>query len=566
MAARGVLAVALSLLALVPPVDAADSSASYAVVCDAGSTGTRAYVYSLAGGVGARVQAQRAAKVKPGLSTFGARPHESVEYLMELVADATPLVPAHLRSQTPLFVRATAGMRLIPEYQQQAVYDALFAGLRDRQAQGESGVGAVPFLIRREHFATLTGDEEGFFGLLAVNYLKGVIGADLMPDLGRPDLATALIHRKYMDGKPWIIGALDLGGSSTQISFSTQRGTPTDGSGRSRPLEPRDAYVHSYLGIGAELSRVMVQEHYASRAAAKRTDRIDFPCFFRGFESEVVHRSTGVIDGRISGSGPRITLVGSGNATECSTAIAAVVLGRPRATSGGGGLAHVGNPPICPSRPCGIGDVSQPPVGGLDFLAMSMHYYAVDCMRTLLPPSSAASAGLRDRWPQPCIDDISRAAVDWCQLTWSQLSAGQLGTHELTSPDKLPHRCYDANYVATLLGPSGFGIPTHEQRVTFSLEVDGAEVEWTLGAFLHSRLHSSATAAVDRLHAVSEPTSAVTMAADDMAESSNGDLIPGGWLSALLLVASGASLWQYSKRRRPVGTGAAKKMRAMPVP
>lgn len=78
-------------------------------------------------------------------------------------------------------------------------------------------------------------------------------------------------------------------------------------------------------------------------------------------------------------------------------------------------------------------------VDGLDFLAMSMHYYAVDCMRALLPPTS--SGALRDRWPQPSISDILRATLDWCQIEWSQLSTGQLGTHEFTAPDKLPHRC-----------------------------------------------------------------------------------------------------------------------------
>ena len=241
MARRAVVGAVLSLLASSPLADgAADSAASYAVVCDAGSTGTRAYVYSLAEGHGARVQAQRAAKVKPGLSTFGSRPHEAVDYLMELIADATPLVPQHLRSQTPLFVRATAGMRLIPVNQQDGVYDALFAGLRARQALDDSEAsGAVPFLIRRENFATLTGEEEGFFGLLAVNYLKGAIGEDLKPDMGRPE--SAVIHHKYMNGKPWVVGALDLGGSSTQISFSRQRGTPKDSHGRVRPLQPHDA-------------------------------------------------------------------------------------------------------------------------------------------------------------------------------------------------------------------------------------------------------------------------------------------------------------------------------------
>lgn len=246
LAAAAMLGAAVALLlGLSPLAKAVDpSSAAYAVVCDAGSTGTRAYVYSLAHDVGARVQAQRAAKVKPGLSTFGTRPHEAVDYLMGLVVDAMPLVPVNLRSRTPLFVRATAGMRLLPDDQQQAVYDALFAGLLARQAHTVSDVAEFPFLIQRENFATLTGDEEGFFGLVAVNYLKGVIGADLMPAMSGLDRENAVAHRKYMDGQPWIIGALDLGGSSTQISFSNQRGTPKDGHGHARALELRDTCAH----------------------------------------------------------------------------------------------------------------------------------------------------------------------------------------------------------------------------------------------------------------------------------------------------------------------------------
>lgn len=172
----------------------------------------------------------------------------------------------------------------------------------------------------------------------------------------------------------------------------------------------------------------------------------------------------------------RVTLVGSGNAVECSAAIAATVLGRPWSSDGSDGRVKQTSPTevlakLCPSPPCGIGGVSQPSVRcwcnleslistsisscfvvcccccassqkveGLGFLAMSMHFYAVDCMRTLLPRSSATAA-FHDRWPQPSIGEISRAAVDWCQLTWSNLSTGKLGTHELTSPDKLPHRC-----------------------------------------------------------------------------------------------------------------------------
>jgi guanosine-diphosphatase len=257
----------LLLLQLLPAALATageDAAFEYAVVCDAGSTGTRAYVYSLAAGAGARVQAQRAAKVKPGLSTFGSRPSEAVDYLMELVADATPLVPAHLRSRTPLFVRATAGMRLLPSDQQQAVYDALFEGLRARQGPG----GGCPFVIRRENFATLTGDEEGFFGLLAVNYLKDTLGPDLLP------ATAAATSGGGLGGRPrGIIGALDLGGSSTQISFSTQRGTPADDKGRPRALEPRDTYVCNDRVRAAEQHSYIGRQAHAGRQVARQLDR-----------------------------------------------------------------------------------------------------------------------------------------------------------------------------------------------------------------------------------------------------------------------------------------------------
>ena len=254
----------MRLLALAAVCALAPAAAfEYAVVCDAGSTGTRAYVYQLAPGTSQAV-AQNAGKVKPGLSTFAEQPASAAPYLLELLGAAERLVPAEKHGTTPLFVFGTAGMRLLPWKQQDAVWDAAFAGLEPRS----------PFLLRRQHFATLSGNEEGWFGLLAVNHLTQRVGADLIP---APTSAG-------------LVGALDLGGSSTQIAFLP----PGEGEGAqhrsSHPggrLRQGDAYIHSYLGLGAELARQRLEQDYALQASASGAASTPFPCYFAGYRLEV---------------------------------------------------------------------------------------------------------------------------------------------------------------------------------------------------------------------------------------------------------------------------------------
>ena len=94
-----------------------------------------------------------------------------------------------------------------------------------------------------------------------------------------------------------MVGALDLGGSSTQISFSRRtNGRQQSTAERRRPLALSDAYVHSYLGMGAELSREKVQAHYSAKAVRQGVDTIACHCFFRGFSLEVVVTVVAVVN------------------------------------------------------------------------------------------------------------------------------------------------------------------------------------------------------------------------------------------------------------------------------
>jgi hypothetical protein len=68
-------------------------------------------------------------KVSPGLSEFGLTPHDVVPYMIPLFEHAAQLIPPEHHSSARVYIKATAGMRLLPKEQRVAVYDALCDGL-----------------------------------------------------------------------------------------------------------------------------------------------------------------------------------------------------------------------------------------------------------------------------------------------------------------------------------------------------------------------------------------------------------------------------------------------------
>lgn len=58
---------------------------------------------------------EEAFTVEPGLSEFARFPHASVAYLRPLLDQVRTCIPEHKRALTPLVLRATAGLRLLPE-------------------------------------------------------------------------------------------------------------------------------------------------------------------------------------------------------------------------------------------------------------------------------------------------------------------------------------------------------------------------------------------------------------------------------------------------------------------
>ncbi|KAF8517556.1 nucleoside phosphatase family-domain-containing protein [Hysterangium stoloniferum] len=198
-----------------PSFDPWLASRRFGIVIDAGSSGSRLQIYSWRDARAVRYEegqsvldrlpkiekgAQKSddwiSKVEPGISSFGENPEGIVSYLVPLLEHAQSIIPPSRQSETPLFLMATAGMRLLPSEQQEAVLRAACDFFRFHshfKLDGPSHQGPCGSSIR-----VISGEEEGLFGWIAVNYL--------MDGFGHADESATY-------------GFLDMGGASTQIAF-----------------------------------------------------------------------------------------------------------------------------------------------------------------------------------------------------------------------------------------------------------------------------------------------------------------------------------------------------------
>lgn len=137
-------------------------------------------------------------KTKPGVSTFGENPTAvGPDHLEDLVHHALSVIPEDQIEDTPIFLMATAGMRLLPKVQQSALTHEICSYLR------ENTEFSLPDCDL--HIQVIPGETEGLYGWIATNYLLGGFDRPTENDHGKG-------HNTY--------GFLDMGGASAQIAFA----------------------------------------------------------------------------------------------------------------------------------------------------------------------------------------------------------------------------------------------------------------------------------------------------------------------------------------------------------
>lgn len=410
------------------------------------------------------------------LSAFGRLPSEKdiklnathvAEHMLPLFEYAAEIIPSEFHESTQVQYAATAGMRLLDNDEQEIVYDALYEGLMESES-------FVFKSTQRKDIATLSGELEGFFGAVAANYMKGIVDTKLR---------VRAPEEESEHGGP--IGALDMGGSSTQIVFVPTDKTTKEQEGEScsndqsastcpaeefSQINDGHFYSTSYLSYGVDQFRERLWTTLVKQRQLEGEETpdscvskyIENPCANTGFTVEW----------------EGFSLVGTGNTKECIRQTQRLI---PHPE-----IPHDNHHEIEQQ----VGGVEHPPVRG-KFLAMSLYFFALDSLRVFSQPDSEAHTALNLSWPNPSIEELHNALDGLCSRNWHDDMALQKDVHSFTREEVLPHRCIETVYMVTLL-KDGFGFHPSSRDITFTFLVDGGEVEWTLGMALSMNAEKAA--------------------------------------------------------------------------
>ena len=131
-------------------------------------------------------------------------------------------------------MKATAGMRLITREQEENIWSTLLKGLKFDPE--------IPLVIEGSNFGTIDGYSEGFYAVLASNFIANRIDGNLHPVEGAE-----------------LLGALDMGGSSAQLIYMEKDPVPGE------PVVKNDFWLHSWLNFGVEKMKEKVHDRIVEK-------------------------------------------------------------------------------------------------------------------------------------------------------------------------------------------------------------------------------------------------------------------------------------------------------------
>ncbi|KAK2514162.1 ectonucleoside triphosphate diphosphohydrolase 8 [Columba livia] len=434
-AVLGVLGVAAFLLVLTPAKDAAlPTRNKYGLVFDAGSTHTALYIYrwpvDKENGTGIVSQVEACTVSGPGISSYADDPAGAGASLKPCLDKAMKIVPIEQQRDTPTYLGATAGMRLLRE-QNSTKADQVFAEIA-------KAIGEYPVDFRGARI--LTGNEEGSFGWITVNYL--------LETLVKFSFTGQWTHPPAED----LVGALDLGGASTQITFLP--GTTTEDSSTRALLRlygtNYSIYTHSYLCYGQKqaLKMLVASLHQGNLSS----QHISHPCYPSEYQENVttaeLYNSPCVHAPNTSSPAQVLTVTGTGDPVACSIAVQKLF-----------------NISCGANRTCGFNGVYQPPVRG-QFFAFSGLYYNLHFLNL---------TGVQS------LSTVNASIWQFCNSSWEKVRK-EFPTMNRTH---LRDTCAASTYTLSLLLQGYKFNDTTWPNIHFVQQVANVDVGWTLGYMLN---------------------------------------------------------------------------------
>ncbi|EGV60025.1 hypothetical protein CANTEDRAFT_126815 [Yamadazyma tenuis ATCC 10573] len=446
-----------------------DSKYKYGIVVDSGSSGSRLQVYRwpdpkyvakntkepsiLQSPPKITQEPNWSMKTTPGISTYSNKVKKIwPDHFKKLIKFAEEIVPKDKQSETPIFVLATAGMRLLTPKDQKKLLSQTCLELKKNSK----------FVIHNcgDHIQIIDGETEGIYGWVGLNYLM-----------------NQLENYDGKDAAHESIGFMDMGGASTQIAFvpsyaedikehreDISRVTLRNVNGLTQEW---NVFVETWLGFGANQARkrYLSQLVELSKINSNVGTSLNDPCLPKNAEISYDH------------DGTSYKISGIGDYEMCIRTIYPLLMK---------------NVP-CKEEPCLFNGVHAPRLN-FDkdkFVGISEYWYTANDVF-----QSGGEYNYRI---------FNERVKKYCESNWADIleNSGK-GEYSKLDPDKfLKDACFKASWVINILH-EGFDLPRldlelpkedvvegEEKEITkvhvpfkSTDAIDGNELSWTLGKML----------------------------------------------------------------------------------
>ncbi|XP_053551891.1 ectonucleoside triphosphate diphosphohydrolase 8 isoform X2 [Bombina bombina] len=406
----------------------------YGLVFDAGSSHTSLYIYQWPADkendTGIVRQISMCDVQGKGISSYADNPALAGESLKECMNKALTIIPESRHKETTTLLGATAGMRLL-NVQNATTSQRIFEEITKTLSK---------YPVNFQGARILTGNEEGSLGWITVNYLLGTF-------ITLNSLVGGVTHPEQTN----MVGAMDLGGASTQMTFHPSVKIENKDTEMSFRLYGYNytIYTHSYLCYGQDQALKKLLAEFIQNST---TNIVSHPCYPKGYKENFT--LTSVYNSPCLTTSPgnlqvNVTVEGQGNPGACRQSFFRIF-----------NFSQCNN-----NANCSFNGVYQPPLQG-KFYAFSAFYYTFNFLNMTCGQS---------------LSSTNSTIWNYCTQDWSTL----LANHPQENRKRLSEYCSSAMYILTLLLD---GYKFNEQNwktIQFSKQAGNADIGWTLGYMLN---------------------------------------------------------------------------------
>uniref|UniRef100_H3B0E2 Ectonucleoside triphosphate diphosphohydrolase 4 n=1 Tax=Latimeria chalumnae TaxID=7897 RepID=H3B0E2_LATCH len=397
----------------------------------------------------------------PGIADLFSTPDKASDYIYPLLSFAAEHIPRAKHKETPLYILCTAGMRILPESQQEAILEDLRTDIPVH----------FDFLFSDSHAEVISGKQEGVYAWIGINFVLGRF--DHIED---EDAAVVEVNVPGNENQEAVVrkrtsGVLDMGGISTQIAYEVPK-TVSFASSQQEEVAKNllaefnlgcDAhhtehvyrvYVATFLGFGGNAARqryedlifvnmTMKNRQLGTQIGLNTDSPYLDPCLPLGMKDEIQQ------------GGQTLHLQGTGDFDLCRQVIQPFINKTNETLSS-------------------LSGVYQPPIDyqNSEFYGFSEFFYCTEDVLRMGGDYDAAK--------------YAKAAKGYCATKWTTLKErfdrGLYASH--ADLHRLKYQCFKSAWVYEVFH-TGFSFPTSYTNLKTALLVYDREVQWTLGAILY---------------------------------------------------------------------------------